>query len=399
MPSSSAPPPSIPPDRLRDTLARALDGTGPAIRLAQAGAELIPAPPGVALVVATSGSTGIPKQAMLSADALRASASGTAHALGGEGQWLLALPTEYIAGAQVLVRSILAGTVPEVLQPHGQSGFSVAAFTTAAKRMTNSVKFTSLVPTQLRRLLDDAAACRALRRFQAILLGGAPASPDLLAEARHQGLTVVQTYGCAETCGGCVYDGRPLLGSKMKICPDQDGKPRVWLGGDMIAEGYLNDPERSAESFQEHDGVRWYRTEDLGELSAEGTLRVLGRADDVLISGGLKLSATEVARQLSSIQGVQEVFVTGLPDRDWGQRVVAAVVLDGGRPAKPDGAAELLREQAAAALASHEVPKNYLFLDRMPLLGNGKPDRQALIAELRSKFGGTCGTELSSGPE
>ncbi|MDQ0853925.1 O-succinylbenzoic acid--CoA ligase [Arthrobacter sp. V4I6] len=260
-------------------LAAALRGEGPAVELS-AGPDGTPVvarveTPGfedAAVVVRTSGSTGTPKATVLTVDALAASSMATALALKGEGQWLLALPVQYVAGLQVLVRSLFAGTRPWVLDLSG--GFTPEAFTAAALELTDKIRFTSLVPTQLQRLLDSPSAdtLAVLRRFNAVLVGGAPAAPELLASAREAGVRVVTTYGSAETCGGCVYDGVPLDGVEVRLADDG----RILLGGATVAAGYVDAPELTAEAFAEDDGVRWYRTSDLGELASDGSLAVLG---------------------------------------------------------------------------------------------------------------------------
>ncbi|GAB3278793.1 o-succinylbenzoate--CoA ligase [Sinomonas notoginsengisoli] len=344
-----------------------------------ASAEALPA--GTAVVVRTSGSTGVPKAAALTIDALAASSMATAIALKGEGQWLLALPLEYVAGVQVLVRSLYAGTRPSVMDLSG--GFTPEAFADAAEALTDPVRFTSLVPTQLRRLLDDGSprVLLALARFKAILLGGAPIPPGLLERAQGFGIRVVTTYGSAETCGGCVYNGEPLQGVEVELV---DG--RVWLGGDVVAAGYVGDPERTAEHFRtDEHGQRWYVSSDVGEFGPDGRLRVLGRADDVVITGGVKASAARVAAELDSLPGVREAFVAGIDDAEWGQALAAALVLvpaEGPQEARLDAVRE-----AAVVRLGRLAPKTWLVLDALPHLPNGKPDRLALTELLRERHG------------
>ncbi|MGP9501516.1 AMP-binding protein [Specibacter sp. AOP5-B1-6] len=368
---------------LLKALSEALHGEGPAVQIAPDGTfTLIPqtglglptdSDTDIAAVVLTSGSTGTPKRTMLSVEALAASSVGTAMALRGEGQWLLALPMNYVAGLQVLVRSLFAGTRPWTMDLSG--GFTPEAFTEAAQELTDNTRFTSLVPTQLTRLLTNPTAetLTVLRRFNAILLGGGPINPVLLEAARGAGLNIVTTYGMSETCGGAVYDGVPLDGVQLAI---RDG--RVLLGGDVVAAGYLENAELTAASFftEEHDGelVRWYETGDLGELDSDGRLRVLGRVDDVIITGGLKVSAGAVTDGLHRVQGVREAFVVPVPSQEWGQQVAAMVV-------GSCSLAELLAG-AGAVMEPQLVPKTVVFVSELPLLGNGKPDRTAILATL-----------------
>ncbi|HKU29380.1 MAG TPA: AMP-binding protein [Arthrobacter sp.] len=364
-------------DPVLKALAAALHGEGPAVEIivsADGAPHAIAVPtPGfedAAVVVRTSGSTGTPKATVLGVEELAASSMATAMALRGEGQWLLALPLQFVAGVQVLVRSLFAGTRPWVMDLSG--GFTPEAFTTAAEELTDTTRFTALVPTQLQRLLDSPSpeTLAVLRRFNGILLGGAPASAALLGAAKDAGLKVVSTYGSAETCGGCVYDGTPLEGVQVRI--DDDG--RILLGGDTVASGYLDAPEASAGAFFEEDGVRWYRTNDLGELSADGTLTVLGRADDVIVTGGVKASAAFIQAELEKLDGVTAAFVAGVPSREWGQAVAAYVAVK-------DSSAESIENYKARSqdVLGTLAPKTILTTDGLLMLPNGKPDRLAMI--------------------
>ncbi|MFX1819303.1 AMP-binding protein [Pseudarthrobacter sp. CC4] len=373
-------------------LAAALHGEGPAVELSVGsdGALLVghvetPGCDDAVAVVRTSGSTGAPKATVLTVESLAASSMATALALKGEGQWLLALPVEYVAGIQVLVRSLFAGTRPWVMDM--SRGFTPEAFTEAALELTDRIRFTSLVPTQLQRLLDEPSpeTLAVLRRFNAVLLGGAPAPASLLAAARDAGVRVITTYGSAETSGGCVYDGFPLEGVSLRV----EGDGRILLGGDTIAAGYLEAPE-STETFFEEDGVRWYRTSDLGRIGEDGRLTVLGRADDVIITGGMKVSAAHVQDELVKSDGVAAAFVAGVPSAEWGQAVAAYVALaESARGAEADDA---LRSRDHAVVLQQEwrrtlgilAPKTVLAASSLPLLPNGKPDRLAMTAELNA---------------
>jgi len=366
-------------DPLLHDLAAALHGEGPAVDFGEHITTVtLPTHPEAAVVVRTSGSTGRPKAVVLSAEALAASSMATAVALRGEGQWLLALPLHYVAGVQVLVRSLFAGTRPWVMDL--SDGFTPEAFVTAADELSDPVRFTSLVPTQLARLLEEPTedTLRVLRRFNAILLGGAAVSPGLLDQARDLGLRVVTTYGSAETAGGCVYNGRPLDEVQVRLV---DG--RVHLGGPTLADGYLEDPQATKAAFVELDGERFFRTSDLGELDDDGVLRVTGRVDDVINSGGSKVAALDVQRALEALDGVAQAFVGGVPSAEWGQAVVAAVVLKPGTVREPGELAEALRGEFGVLR-----PRLVSLWDGLPLLENGKVDRQAILARLAVEHGG-----------
>jgi O-succinylbenzoic acid--CoA ligase len=328
------------------------------------------------IVLTTSGSTGTPKWVPLSAAALTASAEATHARLGGPGRWLLALPTQHVAGLQVLIRATLAGSQPVALDLRG--GFDPAAFGTAARRLAGEAGrcYTALVPTQLARLLDTDPD--PVTGFDAVLLGGSAPPAELLRRAQAAGLRVVTTYGMTETAGGCVYDGRPLDGMQVRVDGPEAGTGRVELAGPMLATGYLDAPEDTAAAF--FDG--WFRTSDLGRLDGQGRLQVLGRADDVVVTGGLNVAPADVEAVLTGMPGVAAACVVGLPDPKWGQRVTAVVVpADPGRPPDPGA----LRAAARRLLTGAQTPKEIVLLDALPLRGVGKPDRSAVRAMLAAR--------------
>ncbi|WP_460701221.1 o-succinylbenzoate--CoA ligase [Nocardia thraciensis] len=321
----------------------------------------------VALVVTTSGTTGVPKGAMLTAAALRASGDATHERLGGPGQWLLALPTHHIAGLQVLLRSIQAGTDPVVLDV--SDGFLPGGLATAIAGMTGPRRYTSLVPTQLIKALDEPAGAAALASLDAVLIGGAPTPKPVLDRARAAGITVVRTYGMSETCGGCVYEGVPLTGAQVRI---EDG--RVLLGGAMLAKGYRGLPDHPA--FAEPG---WFRTEDAG-VYENGVLTIRGRLDEAIMTGGLLVIPQVVEAVLATHPAVAEVVVLGLPDERLGQRVAVAVVPTAGSVPTLDE----LREHVAGELDAIAAPRELAVLDELPMRGPGKPDRAKLREHLLS---------------
>jgi O-succinylbenzoic acid--CoA ligase len=326
----------------------------------------------VALVATTSGTTGAPKGALLTAAALTASAVATHDRLGGPGRWLLALPSYHIAGIQVLVRSLLAGTTPVELDV--SSGFDVAQLPSAVDELGSGRRYTSLVATQLAKALDDPAATAALAELDAVLIGGGPAPGRVLDAAADAGVNVVRTYGMSETAGGCVYDGVPLDGVRLRI---DDG--RIVIGGPTLAKGYRNPPD--PDPFAE---AGWFRTDDLGVVDDSGVLSVLGRADDAISTGGLTVLPQPVEAALRTHPAVADCAVFGLPDERLGQRVVAAVV-----PA-PGAAAPTLEELRAhlePTLDHTAAPRELLIVDALPLRGIGKVDRSALRMRITGHTG------------
>jgi o-succinylbenzoate---CoA ligase len=376
-------------DRMLGVLAAALDGSGPAIlpldpalpraALARLLEEFAPAvlhtPEGTArlnlaapawaaagramaddtaVVIATSGSTGRPKAVELSAAALTASASASLRRIGARRQrrWLCCLPTFHISGLGVLVRSLLTGTDPVI-----------ADAVSTPVLATSDCAYVSLVPTQLRRLLDADASPG---QVQAVLLGGAATGDTLLADARTAGWRVITTYGMSETCGGCVYDSVPIDDVQVRIA---DGV--VEIAGPTLFTGYLGQPDLTASVLA--DG--WFRTADLGCWLPDGRLGIRGRADDVINTGGEKVVPGEVEAVLGTAPGVADVVVLGLPDAEWGEAVTAIVV-----PTNPANPPDLtvLRSNVRAVMSAYAAPRRVVVVSQFPLLPSGKPDRVAV---------------------
>ncbi|GAA3336997.1 o-succinylbenzoate--CoA ligase [Curtobacterium pusillum] len=346
---------------------------GPALLPVAEGTPALPTaapadvPQRVALVVETSGSTGTGKRVALSSEALLAGAAAADAALGGPGGWVLALPTHYIAGINVLTRSIAAGTSPAVVAP---GHFDADAFADAADRLVTGPaaprRYTSLVPVQLARVLDDERATSALAGFDAVLVGGQATPAPLRQRALDAGVRVVTTYGASETSGGCVYDGVPFGTVRTEVV---DGE--LLLSGPMLAEGYLDDAERTAATFVERDGLRWYRTGDAAEVW-DGVVRVLGRLDDVVISGGEKVPLGLVERLVRELPGQDTAVVTRRASGEWGE--VPVVVTS--NPIDLDA----VRDHVGATLGRAARPAAVVLVDRVPMLASGKPDRRAVRA-------------------
>ena len=313
-------------------------------------------PDTIACVVESSGSTGIPKRISISTAALLHAARAGQERLGPLGQWLLALPINFIAGQQVLIRSLLADQQPVIMNT--SLPFTAEAFLRSALLMKNPIRYTSLVPTQLAKLVaeaeKDTVMLDTLKSFRAILVGGQLTPDELYDRALGLDLKVVLSYGMTETAGGCVYDGIPLDGVRLKIAPDS----RLLISGKTLAEGQDD----------------WIFTNDLAELSPDGKLKIIGRAYRVIISGGLKLSLERVEYLGSLLPGVSEIAAVALEDQTWGQRVGIAYV---GSPEVADDIAN----QLAHLLGPAGKPIRVIRVDKLPKLPTGKPDNR-MVAEL-----------------
>jgi len=309
-----------------------------------------------ALIVATSGSTGRPKGVLLSRRALVASAAATHERLGGPGRWHCALPTSYVAGVMTLVRAHVAGVPPVFVAP------DLGDLAAGPGR-----NYLSLVPTQLHRALERPAVAALLARFDAVLVGGAALPGDVRARAAASGIAVVATYGMSETCGGAVYDGVPLAGVDVDVAP---GSGRVTIGGPVLFSGYRLDPDATAAALV---GGRFV-TADRGRW-ADGRLRVLGRVDDVVISGGVNVDLAEAQRVADEVLGPPEaggIVLVAVPDDTWGARIVAvttsALTVDA------------VRARLGERLGRAALPRAVRRVGSLPRTASGKIDRQTLIA-------------------
>ena len=322
------------------------------------------------IAVQTSGSTGDPREVLIGSDALRASCAATTARLGGPGAWLLAIPAERIGGALVIVRAHLDGTE---LAELAAGPFTAEAFAAAARAMPPGRRFTSLVPTQVVRLARSEQGRAALAMFDAILVGGAPL-PPLGLDAN-----LISTYGATETCGGCVYDGVPLNGVTVATGEDD----RVLIGGATLASGYSDGD--NASFFTDTDGA-WFVTSDVGSWNGQ-RLVIDGRADDVIITGGLKAHPARVEHALESLPAIAAAAVVGAPDPEWGERVTAWVVPTARALATASGMPKLHEVRAALAphLQPHELPRELWVIEQLPRTAGGKIDRRALRALARGE--------------
>lgn len=389
-----------------------------------------PDPKEIALVVPTSGSTGTPKSVAHSLQSLKASIHATAYEFGSHGAWMLFLPPTHIAGVQVLARASVASTLLGLEEHEGLPGalaplvdlsghFDASVLVSALERWDARVRedesladlplFTSFVPTQLERIVSAAESGEekvgsALTRFAAILVGGAATPPALLERARKLGARIVMTYGSSETAGGCVYNALPLQGVELKVNDDD----QLMITGPSIALGYIyetgaftnvdgNDADTRRRFFStpELASTRLLLTSDLARLvrdEATGLprLTVLGRADDVIISGGRKIVPQALERTLAGTGEFREVLVVPVESKEWGKQAVALTVprVEGTMPTQTwtaDLQAQLTVATALteAGFARHEIPRTILTTGALPRLESGKVDRKAAAALAR----------------
>lgn len=311
------------------------------------------------VVVFTSGSTGTPRAVHLPTSALVAAATACQQQYGRLG-WVSPLALHYVAGLMTLVRARVAGTRCQVI---GSDLHDLDAIPDPERCAI------SLVPTQLHRALDRPRTAARLGRFARILLGGAAAPDELLARARSAGLAVVTTYGMSETAGGCIHDGRPLPGVRVRI---DAGDQRISLGGPMLFSGFV-EPGVGLIGGPS-DG--WFTTNDRGRMDAD-RLQVLGRVDEVVISGGVNVDLAQVQRHVEGLID-RPACVVGVPDLEWGTRVV--LVLEDGPSATE---LEPWRDRlAASGLARTALPRQLHLVERLPRTTSGKVDRQRLVTEL-----------------
>lgn len=305
------------------------------------------------LVVPTSGSTGTPVGVVLSPDAVRWSAAAVNARLGGPGGWVLALPLTHVAGLMVIARSVV-GEHPVTS--------AAAGWHQALDRLPTRPRYAAVVPTQLRRLLDDDT--QPLARLDAVVVGGAGLDPRLRERAERVGVRVVESYGMTETCGGCVHDGRPLPGVDARVTDNG----RVHLAGPMLASVYRA------------DGVQrpvapggWFATSDLGEWR-DGRLRVLGRVDDVVTTGGVSVSLAAVDALLAEHPDLADAAAVGVPDPDWGTVVVAVAVPTSSQAPTLTSVRAFMAERAEPAY----VPRRLVLVDDLERPAPGKINRDRL---------------------
>lgn len=310
------------------------------------------------LVVFTSGTSGRAKGVRLTLANLEAASRASRRHLGHgpEDTWLLMMPLHHVAGLSILVRSAYAGGSVRLLP-----GFEPAAVTSV---MEGEVSMVSMVPTMLHRVLGAGAV---LRNLRAVLIGGGPIPAGLLETAEERGLPVLPTYGMTETFGqvATLKPGSkparavdPLPGVDIRIEPGG----RVALRGEQVSPGYVGEPDRDDP---------WFITGDLGEL-VDGRLRILGRADSMIVTGGENVSPEQVEAELREHDLVSDALLVGVPDPEWGSKVCCVVVAE----AEVDELRAWLRER----IAGHMVPKEWRRVHEIPKTALGKPDRQAATA-------------------
>jgi len=384
--------------KLASVIGPALDGTGPAIAPMAAGSEsfitktLEALRPDdsryplescdIAIVSATSGSTGTPKGVMLSQQALAASASAFGNRFGTNNRWVVSMPVHRIAGIMVLVRSWLHNS-PFEIDPSvgGARTFEAAAFaatTMRAVRESNKdgrALMVSLVPTQIARLLESGSVgIEALQSYDLVLSGAATTPQPMLNKLRELGIKVSVSYGMTETCGGCVFDGRPLDGVNISLGTKDDVEPgRVTISGPVAASGYRLRPDLDAVSFISGQ----IQTHDVGKLDSSGLLHILGRLDDVVTVGGVNVALSAVESLIRHHPAIEDVAVIDLQDELWGSIPIAYAVT---RTYVSDTSNLIYEIQSTIRdqIGRAAVPRTLQFVSALPMLDSGKIDRISL---------------------
>jgi O-succinylbenzoic acid--CoA ligase len=321
-------------------LIQALANVGPALGCGPTSSKSVKSD--ISLLVATSGSTGTPKEIGITSEALLASARASNKFLKAtKGQtWSLLLPLTHIAGINVLARSIELETEPIDLRNH------VGTYPDA--------DFTAIVPTQLFNALNgDVDLLSHLKNAQAVLVGGAALSEELRSQAIASGVNIITTYGMSETCGGCVYNGEALDGVNFELTENQ----RIKISGAVLAD------------VEKENG--WYLTQDLGRI-VDGKLKVIGRADDVIISGGENISLSAIESELNKKYPQLLVAAFATSDSKWGQALHVAV------QTQDESVKAQISQALVTAMGNHAKPKSVILLDKLPQIGVGKIDRNSL---------------------
>lgn len=354
---------------------------------------------GIDLIIETSGSTtGKPKRVGLSIEAILASIDATHEALGGAGTWILALPAHHIAGAMALLRSTRHDFPPRIVDT--SAGFTPEALLPAIRgaHSTGAPAYLSLVPTQLRACLANDEVTTALATLNGILVGGQAVSCDLLEEARSRALKVYTSYGMSETSSGIAYNGQPLRGTQIRILdPDPTGHGRIIINSPTLMTRYLEGDEPwvtpDGQPWTPEAGDKWLLTSDRGSLDDHGTLTVVGRIDDVIISGGKNIIPSQVENALNSAKEISDSCVVAISDETWGQCVAALLVATPGAftPLNPmaqntaitEADAQRLREHVAQSLGKHASPRIVVLAENLPTLPSGKVDRSGVVHRIR----------------
>lgn len=384
--------------KLASVIGRALDGTGPAIApmaespefiVTQTLAALRPDNPAfplesndIAIVSTTSGSTGTPRGVLLSQQALAASATAFGNRFGTNNRWVVSVPAHRIAGIMVLVRSWFHNS-PFEIDPSvgGARTFQAAAFAATTMRAVRESNgdgrslMVSLVPTQIARLLESGSVgVEALQSYDLVLSGAAATPQPMLNKMRELGIKVSVSYGMTETCGGCVFDGRPLDGVNISLGTKDDIEPgRVRISGTVAASGYRLRPDLDAVSFISGQ----VQTHDVGKLDSSGLLHILGRLDDVVIVGGVNVSLSAVESLIRHHPAIEDVAVIDLQDELWGSIPIAYVVTRNHISNSANLISEIqstIQEQISRAV----VPRTVQFVTSLPMLDSGKIDRISL---------------------
>ena len=322
------------------------------------------------LLVCTSGSTGNPKAVEISSAALLSATKLVNAKFENPASWLLAINPAFIGGAMVIARAITQDQKWEYgLDENGKFSPEIFAGIAQAFIAQNGRVRTSLVAAQLSALIAQDHI-NLLKKFDAILVGGGQISPEVYKNLKDDGVNLIRTYGMTETCGGVVWDGKALDDVSIRIeNPANGGAGRISINSPSNATCYHGNSEGIKQLNEITFNNNWIMTQDIGTYE-NATLKVIGRSDDIVISGGVNVSVHAIENVLRDQPGVEDAVVFAMPDKIWGT-IVAAVIV---------GNAELLVLQDAVEkeLGSPAKPRIIKFAHELPLLPNGKIDVDSL---------------------
>lgn len=331
------------------------------------------------LIINTSGTTKTPRLTVLSFKSLFYSAKCSIKTLSNrKGQWLLALPINYIAGIQVIIRSVILNIFPQVI--NFNVSFSQKSFLYTFHKMTKSIKYTALVPTQLFRLLNkyNYYVIEALQKFHTILIGGDFISKDLTDKIKKYNIQVSTTYGCTESSGGCVYNHIPMKGINIIV---NSLNQRICINGPILCRGYLNNKNLNKKSFQIINKKRFFITDDIGYKN-RNSIYISKRINNIIKIGGIKHSINDIQEVLNKIFFIKESILIKINNLEWGE-IIAALIVKTTKGRLSNSELSIIKKYIETKIGKLSIPKVLLSIDSIPKLCNNKIDKLKILQILK----------------